>query len=68
MKLELRPLMEIEAEVGPVTSIGMTPLGEVRQVQILGGTFTGQDLAGELLPGGSDWQRFAAPVGSRPAR
>lgn len=56
-KLELRHLIEITCDVGPVTSIGKTPLGDVRLVQLLGGTFEGAELRGKLLPGGADWQQ-----------
>jgi hypothetical protein len=57
VQIALRPLFELQAEVGEVTSIGRTPLGEVRQVQILSGSFKGEELSGELLAGGADWQQ-----------
>lgn len=56
-QIDLRLLLEIACDVGPVTSIGATPLGEVRLVQLLGGTFEGPELRGKLLPGGADWQQ-----------
>jgi hypothetical protein len=56
-KIELRHLFEVLCDVGPVTSIGATPLGDVRLVQLLGGTFEGPELRGKLLPGGADWQQ-----------
>jgi hypothetical protein len=43
-------------DVGEVVSMGMAPLGERRVVGILGGTFEGAALRGEVLPGGADWQ------------
>jgi len=55
--IELRLLFELEAEVASVVSIGVTPQGETRLVQILGGTFSGPELRGKLLPGGADWQQ-----------
>lgn len=54
--LHLSPLFHVSAEVGEVRSLGEAPGGERRVVPILGGTFTGDDLAGEIVPGGADWQ------------
>lgn len=54
--LRLAPLFRVSAEVGEVRSLGEAPGGERRMVPILGGTFTGEDLAGEVVPGGADWQ------------
>jgi hypothetical protein len=36
--------------------MGEGPLGERRVVTILGGTFEGPELRGEVLSGGADWQ------------
>lgn len=49
-------LMNLAVEVGDVVSIGAAPLGERRVVGILGGTFEGPGMRGEVLPGGADWQ------------
>jgi uncharacterized protein DUF3237 len=49
-------LMKLAVEVGDVVSMGVTPLGERRVVSILGGTFEGPALRGDVLPGGADWQ------------
>ena len=49
-------LMNLAVEVGELTSLGEGPLGERRVVPILGGTFEGPDLRGEVLAGGADWQ------------
>jgi hypothetical protein len=54
--LSLAPLFRVSAEVGEVRSLGGAPGGERRVVPILGGTFTGEDLAGDVVPGGADWQ------------
>jgi hypothetical protein len=54
--LRLAPLFRVSAEVGAVRSLGDAPGGERRVVPILGGTFSGEDLAGEIVPGGADWQ------------
>lgn len=55
--IDLRPLFELTIDVGPLTTLGATPLGEVRLVQLLSGTFEGPELRGKLLPGGADWQQ-----------
>ena len=48
-------LMRLTVDVGEVVSMGVTPLGERRVVAILGGTFEGPEMRGEVLPG-ADWQ------------
>ncbi|MDO9706843.1 DUF3237 domain-containing protein [Paracraurococcus lichenis] len=47
---------QVEAEVAPPLGIGAGPVGERRIVPILGGRVTGPRLAGEILPGGADYQ------------
>jgi hypothetical protein len=49
-------MMSLAVDVGEVVSMGMAPLGERRVVSILGGTFEGAGMRGEVLPGGADWQ------------
>jgi hypothetical protein len=49
-------MMKLAVDVGEVVSMGIAPLGERRIVGILGGTFEGAALRGEVLPGGADWQ------------
>jgi Protein of unknown function (DUF3237) len=49
-------LMNLSVDVGNVVSMGPGPVGERRVVGILGGTFEGPGLRGEVLPGGADWQ------------
>ena len=56
MTPQLEFLMDLAVDVGEVVSMGATPLGERRVVSILGGTFEGPELRGEILPGGADWQ------------
>jgi Protein of unknown function (DUF3237) len=48
-------LARLVVDVGAVVSMGSGPLGERRVVSIVGGTFTGPDMRGEVLPG-ADWQ------------
>jgi hypothetical protein len=47
---------EVRAQVGPGLELGTTPAGRRRIVSILGGTFEGPGLRGQVLPGGADWQ------------
>jgi len=54
--VELRPLFAAHVEVGAIVSVGRTPLGERRVIDILGGSFRGERLAGRIRPGGADWQ------------
>ena len=49
-------LMNLAVDVGEVVSMGAAPLGERRVIGILGGTFEGPEMRGEVLPGGADWQ------------
>jgi hypothetical protein len=56
MPPELRHVCDIEALVGPLRDLGPTPHGRRRIVPILGGTVKGPRLAGEIVPGGADWQ------------
>jgi hypothetical protein len=51
-----RPLFDARVELADVLTLGRTPLGERRIVNILGGSFGGERLAGRILPGGADWQ------------
>lgn len=51
----LRHVMTIRAECAPVIRGGAGTLGERRHIQITGGEVRGPDVAGRILPGGSDW-------------
>jgi hypothetical protein len=46
----------IKAKVAPIQDLGQTARGHRRIVDILGGEVQGPRLAGEILPGGADWQ------------
>jgi hypothetical protein len=48
-------LAKLVVDVGEVVSMGTGPLGERRVVGILGGSFEGPGMRGEVLPG-ADWQ------------
>ncbi|MER5639950.1 DUF3237 domain-containing protein [Kitasatospora sp. NPDC002227] len=54
--MKLRPLATFEVAVAAPRDLGASPLGHRRVVDILGGSFTGPRLSGEILPGGADWQ------------
>ena len=48
--------MNLAVDVGVVVSMGEGPLGERRIIAIVGGSFEGPELRGEVLSGGADWQ------------
>lgn len=54
-RLSDEPVMTLEVEVSAPVDIGDGPSGHRRFVPITGGRFSGM-IAGEVLPGGADWQ------------
>ncbi len=56
----VKPVLELlfraDINLGAAIHISKTPLGERRFIPITGGSFTGKELSGEVLPGGADWQ------------
>jgi hypothetical protein len=52
----LEPLLRAVVEIAAPLSVGMTPLGERRIIPITGGRFEGENIAGDVLAGGADWQ------------
>jgi hypothetical protein len=52
----LSPLARFRVDVGPVVSLGATPQGERRMVSLIGGSVSGPQLNGSIVPGGADWQ------------
>jgi muconolactone delta-isomerase len=53
----LRPVYRLEATLGAPLDLGHFPQGHRRIVPLTGGTFTGPELSGNLVPGASaDWQ------------
>jgi hypothetical protein len=54
--LSPEPIFRIRADLADILSLGRTPLGERRVINILGGTVEGPRLSGRILPGGADWQ------------
>ena len=56
----LEHLFRAVVEITAPLSVGMTPLGERRIIPITGGRFEGENIAGDVLPGGADWQLVRA--------
>jgi hypothetical protein len=55
-KPQLELMFRASVAVAAPRSLGRTPAGERRIVDIVGGEVTGPRLAGRILPGGADWQ------------
>ena len=53
---QLSHVCDLEVDVGPIRDLGAMPHGRRRLVVILGGVVSGPRLAGDILPGGADWQ------------
>ncbi len=56
-------LFQATVNVGAPTHISKVPFGERRFIPITGGSFIGERLSGDVLPGGEDWQ-LVRPDGS----
>jgi hypothetical protein len=54
--LSFRPLFDAHVELAEAVTLGRTPIGERRIINILGGRFQGERLVGRIRPGGADWQ------------
>jgi Protein of unknown function (DUF3237) len=54
--LSAEPIFRLRCEVADILSLGPTPYGERRIINILGGPVDGPRLKGRILPGGADWQ------------
>jgi hypothetical protein len=61
--MELQPakpafelLFRADVDIGAATHISKVPLGERRFIPIIGGSFKGEKLSGNILSGGGDWQ------------
>jgi hypothetical protein len=54
--LAVRPLFEARVELAEILHLGRTPVGDRRVINILGGSFRGERLAGRVRAGGADWQ------------
>jgi hypothetical protein len=60
MKPDLQLLFEVRAALDATVVVGETPVGLKRVVPILGGTFSGPEIRGTIVPGGADWQYVRA--------
>jgi Protein of unknown function (DUF3237) len=52
----LLPMTQLRIGVGPLVTLGPTPLGERRYVPLGAGTASGPELNGGIVEGGVDWQ------------
>jgi hypothetical protein len=50
-----RPLMTLRLNTAPTQDVGAAPRGRRVTFPIIGGSFEGDRLRGEVLPGGDDW-------------
>jgi Protein of unknown function (DUF3237) len=57
---ELEFVFAARVKVAPPIELGETPQGHRRMVPILGGSFAGPRIKGEIVPGGADWQILRA--------
>jgi len=53
---ELEFAFAARVKVAPAMELGEMPQGRRRMVPILGGSFAGPRVKGEIVPGGADWQ------------
>ena len=56
VKPSFRFLYTSQVSLDPPLEVGPSPYGRRRIIPILGGTFQGPRMSGEVLPGGADWQ------------
>jgi hypothetical protein len=55
MMLSDEPIFRIQADLGEIVEVGVTPYGGRRVIEILRGTVQGR-IKGRILSGGADWQ------------
>ena len=60
MKPDLQFLFQARGVLDAAVVVGETPVGLKRVVPILGGTFSGPEIRGTIVPGGADWQYVRA--------
>ena len=54
--VQLEFAFEIKAKIGEVIALGDTKDGKRQAIPITGGSFSGTDIKGEIIPGGADYQ------------
>jgi hypothetical protein len=52
---ELELVMTLHVEIAPTLDVGEVGAGFRRVIPIIGGSFAGPAIRGEVLPGGADW-------------
>lgn len=52
----LRLVLQARVSIAPAVEVGMSDQGKRRFIPITGGSFTGDDIKGEVMAGGADWQ------------
>jgi hypothetical protein len=62
-EIRTEPLFDIVIDLNPRLNIGDGPLGRRILFGAAGGSFEGQKLRGEVLPGGGDWALFRSDGG-----
>jgi len=55
LALRSRPLTVLRPMLAPAHDLGPCPVGRRKTVPVVGGTFDGERLRGEILPEGGDW-------------
>jgi hypothetical protein len=55
LPLATRPLMVLSAVLDKARTLGDTPAGNRKVVNVLGGSLEGERIRGRVLPGGGDW-------------
>ena len=55
VSLEAELILELDVEISEPMVVGQTHKGYLKVIPIAGGAFCGQELRGEIIPGGADW-------------
>ena len=63
VQLAAELIMELSVNIAPPIVVGETHKGYLKVIPITGGSFQGQELRGEIIPGGADWN---TAMGSSP--
>jgi len=61
VKLDAELILELSVDIEPPYVVGQTRRGYTKVIPISGGTFRGERLRGEILPGGADWNTVFGP-------
>lgn len=63
VQLAAELIMELSVDIAPPIVVGETQKGYLKVIPITGGSFRGQELHGEIIPRGADWN---TAMGSSP--